>query len=88
VQEPHLEVLLLQAKALEAQFREIKFVHVVRVFNAAADYVAGKTLRAERDYQVVEDEEITKLKILNKLQREDGQLHASTCRSHLFHVPE
>ena len=65
--EPHLEALLHQAKELASKFQEIQFVHVVRVFNASADYVAGKTLRSEGEYRVVQEEEITKLKILNKL---------------------
>jgi ribonuclease HI len=65
--EPHLEVLLTQANELAAKFNTIKFIHVVRAFNAAADYVAGKTLRLEKDYEASDPEEVIKLQILNKL---------------------
>jgi hypothetical protein len=44
------------AGTLEAQICDIKFVYVVRVLKAVADYVAGTTLRTDSDYQVPEDE--------------------------------
>jgi len=67
--EPHLAVLLDEVKKLAEGFEWIRYVHVTREFNAAADYVGGKTVRLQREYEVDNEEERIKLQVLNKLQQ-------------------
>ena len=62
----NLQMLLSKFEASKKRFKSVKLVHVKREFNAAADHMSTKALRAGCDEQASE-EEVEQLEKLNTL---------------------
>ncbi len=65
--QPNLQLLQMQFEKLKEKFNSVRLVHVKREFNAAADYMSTKALRAGEDQGCDTDLEAEQLRTLNLL---------------------
>ena len=65
--QPNLQLLLMKFEELKNKFSSVRLVHVKREFNATADYMSTKALRAGEDVVCDTDLEIQQLRALNLL---------------------
>lgn len=72
----NLEDLLAEYIRLRACFQRVQLVHVLRDFNASADYLASKALRLGETFVVDDVEETAHLVALNRLPERMSQLEA------------
>ncbi|GMF31693.1 unnamed protein product [Phytophthora fragariaefolia] len=76
-----LQLKLSQHKELTAQLKSIRYLHVVRAYNAAADSLATEALESQVTKVVLSESRKTELKALNKITEVlyvDEQAYAET----------
>ena len=63
----NLQLLLTQFRTIEADFADVKLIHVIRKYNQSADYLASRGLK-EKDTRIITDvTEIDNIRSLNTL---------------------
>ncbi|KAK1932603.1 Uncharacterized protein P3T76_012187 [Phytophthora citrophthora] len=74
--QPHLQKHIAEAETLKDKFRKIRFVHLKRKYNQAADYLTSKTLLLDESWEVRDESDLNHLehvsKIAEKLMKTDG----------------
>jgi hypothetical protein len=64
---PNLKLLLAEVESLKAHFTRVRFLHVGRAYNQAANYLAKKAKEEGSDHQVSDPLEMENLKTFNSL---------------------
>ncbi|OWZ15520.1 hypothetical protein PHMEG_00010826 [Phytophthora megakarya] len=64
---PELQLLFAPFESLRKEFKSVRLVHVKREYNAAADYVTGKTALSRNSAEIVNAIELAQLKQVNRI---------------------
>ncbi|GLD98944.1 hypothetical protein PINS_up007662 [Pythium insidiosum] len=65
--QPHLQLLLNAFHEERGRFKSVQLIHVKREFNAAADYLTTKVLKAGTDCDITDPDKLDHLKLINQL---------------------